>query len=126
MRHFLTEQNGYSLVEILIAVTIFSIGILAVAGMQISSMYGNAFSRNTTGAVTIAQDRIEQTMDLSFDHADLSAGNYTETQGMYNVAWTINDDVMAPNTKTIDVTLTWTQYGQPKTFQTRYVLADTD
>ena len=38
------ENKGFTLIEVLITLAIFSIGILAVAAMQMSSTKGNASS----------------------------------------------------------------------------------
>lgn len=44
----LTKNSGFTLIEVLVALVILSIGLLGVAGMQISSMTGNhnAFLRS--------------------------------------------------------------------------------
>ena len=45
------NERGVSLIEILIAIAIFSIGILAVVKMQTAAMRANTFSANLTRAV---------------------------------------------------------------------------
>ena len=44
------NQEGFTLIEILIAVTIFAIGMLAVGSMQVSGIRGNATAQGITGA----------------------------------------------------------------------------
>ena len=61
------DQRGFTLIEILIAITIFAIGILAVASMQISSINGNADAQRITDASTIAQDQLEELMALDYN-----------------------------------------------------------
>jgi type IV pilus assembly protein PilV len=53
------KEKGFSLIEVLIGLIILAIGILAVAGMQITSIVGTSFSSNLTQASVIAQDRLE-------------------------------------------------------------------
>ena len=56
-----SSQEGFSLVEILIAVAVFSIGMLAVAAMQTTAMRGNALSGNVTRAVMGGNhDKVEE------------------------------------------------------------------
>jgi len=65
------KQAGFTLIEILIAITIFAIGMLAIAKMQMSSIQGNYNASGMSEAVTLAQGRIEQLMVLDYDHSDL-------------------------------------------------------
>lgn len=60
------NKEGFTLIEIMIAMTIFSIGILGVAAMQIHAIGGNASSSGLTVASTVAQDRIENLLTLNY------------------------------------------------------------
>jgi type IV pilus modification protein PilV len=111
MRHFQKDQSGFSLIEVLIAMTIFAIGVLALAEMQITAIRGNAFSSTTTDGTTLAQDQIEQLMNLPYDDGALAAGNHGPvTQDVYNVSWDVANGPVA-NTKTVNVSVTWTANG---------------
>jgi len=61
------DNNGFTLIEILIAITVFAIGILALGSMQISSMNGNADAQRITDASVLAQDQLEEVMALDYD-----------------------------------------------------------
>ncbi len=52
------------MLEILIALAILATGILAITGMQITSMRGNFFSDNIMQASILGQDRLEQLKTL--------------------------------------------------------------
>ncbi|WP_375176777.1 type IV pilus modification protein PilV [Marinobacter mobilis] len=54
------QQQGSSLIEILVAVLIFAIGLLGVAGMQVYSLKMNANSHIRTQANLLAQDMVER------------------------------------------------------------------
>ncbi len=62
---------GFSLIEVLLALAVFSIGLLAVAGMQTSSVTRNSSSRMNTMAVEYASDYMERLLALGTDKADL-------------------------------------------------------
>ena len=64
-------NQGFTLIEILIAMAIFAIGILAVGSMQIAAINTNASARNSMTVVTMAKDRAEKLTALTYDHADL-------------------------------------------------------
>ena len=56
--------RGFTLIEILLALAVFSIGLLAIAGMQTSSVTGNSYSRMNTMAVEYAADYMERLLSL--------------------------------------------------------------
>jgi type IV pilus modification protein PilV len=60
------NQHGFTIMEILIAMAIFGIGILGVAKMQISAITGNTSARIHSEASAIAQEQIESLMALSY------------------------------------------------------------
>jgi prepilin-type N-terminal cleavage/methylation domain-containing protein len=65
---------GYSLIEVLIAMAIFAIGILAVFSMQIQATNSNALAKGITETNTAAADKVEELLALAYDHADLDVG----------------------------------------------------
>lgn len=58
------SRAGFSLIEVLLALAVFSIGLLAVAGMQTSSVTRNTSSRLNTMAVEYASDYMERLLAL--------------------------------------------------------------
>ena len=65
------DQHGYTLIEILIAMAVFAIGILAVFSMQMTSTSSNAVARGLTENYTAAMDKVEELLTLPYDDADL-------------------------------------------------------
>lgn len=109
------RENGFTLIEVMIAMAIFAVGILAVAGMQLSAIKGNTSSGKMTRAAIIAQTQMEQLAALKYDDALNAVGSHAYAgnpiEGQYNVSWTVTGDSPIQHTKTIDVTVTW-QGGQ--------------
>ena len=118
-RRFKLGQGGFNLLEILIAITIFSIGILAVASMQISSMMGNTSAKDVTESATLAADQLEKLMTLPY--ADVNTDGRDE--GIYRIDWTVTSDFPVTNTKTVNIQVTWTERGLAKAVSLRHVLA---
>ena len=52
------DNCGFTLIEVMIALAIFSIGILGMYALQISSINGNTSARNRTQAIAWAANRI--------------------------------------------------------------------
>jgi type IV pilus assembly protein PilV len=122
-------NQGFTLIEILIAMSIFAIGILAVGSMQISATNTNARARNTMTVVTMAKDRAEELTTLPYDHADLAGsadpgtvhtpaagadgidndedGQIDEAgeTGQVSIRWNVIDDQPLSGTKSIRVTV---------------------
>ena len=106
-----TDIKGFTLIEVLIGMAIFSIGILAVAALQVSSTKGNSSARRITEATALAESQIEALMQLSYDHADLNPANnpHESIQDPYTINWNVTEiDLDANGTndsKTVNVTV---------------------
>lgn len=70
-----SSEDGFTIIEILIAMAIFAIGILGVAKMQLSSIRGNTSARTITEAVSHAQGQMERLLSLPYDNTDLDDTN---------------------------------------------------
>lgn len=68
MTQKLSNQKGFTLIEILIALTIFSVGLLAIAGLQITALRQNSGSNLRTSTTALAQGVMEQVMALESDN----------------------------------------------------------
>ena len=129
---YLSGQQGFTIIEVMIAVAILTIGILGVASMQVSAIRGNNLSDNITCALTLAEDKMEELLGLDYDNpeledvvqannADLSRIeqgwidqqeiNIDETgkvnAGHFRRIWNLADDTPISNNKTITVIVTW-------------------
>ena|SRR2546430_9445311 len=110
------DEKGLTLPEVLVAMVVLSLGLLALAKMQITAIQVNAASSRLTQATAIAQDKVEQLMALPYADAQLDVTTHTETgPAGYPITWTVDQDA-ATGVKTINLTLTWRNRGQPKTF----------
>lgn len=54
------NQKGFTLVEVLVAVGIVSIGLIAVASMQSTAIMGNSSARDATIAVQLAEEMVDR------------------------------------------------------------------
>ncbi|OEU61284.1 MAG: hypothetical protein BA867_09450 [Desulfobacterales bacterium S5133MH16] len=125
------KDQGFTLIEVLIAITIFAVGLLAVAAMQASAIRVNSTAGLITTRMTWAQDKLEELMALPYsDHliedlgdppsgTDSEGESHQETtpDGIYTISWTVTDDTPISSTKLITVTVT----GRGKVTQVSYV-----
>ena len=98
-------SRGFTLIEVMIAMGIFSIGILAVGAMQINSANSNTTARIHTEETMLLVDQIEQLTALAYDDADLDVGNHAVDQGPYTISWAVADDVPVVGAKMITLTV---------------------
>jgi type IV pilus assembly protein PilV len=115
----LTRCDGFSIMETLIALSIFTIGILAVATLVLSAIGENASARRMTEATALAEDRLEQLMAVSYD--GISGG--TTTEGAYEVVWDVAEDVIVTQTKSITVTVSWQYRGKQRNVTIRHLFS---
>ena len=102
-----TGSRGFTLMEVLMAMAVFSIGILAVGTMQINSANSNTGARIHTEEYTWVVGQIERLTTLDYDHADLSDDvTHSVDRDPYTVSWTVVDDSPVAGTKRIEVTAT--------------------
>ena len=120
-------QRGFSLIEVLVGMIFLAIGLLAIAGLQLSSVRGNFRSNNLMQATYLAQDRLELLKNLPY--ANLAVGNFNEgivsipTSGgiAFNRAYAVTQvvDVTNGNYLRIDYTVNWNDgVGHTITFST--------
>ena len=66
------NSRGFSLLEVLLGITVFMIGMLGITALNISSLKSNTFSGNMSEAVILAGDKIEELMasDFTLDVVD--------------------------------------------------------
>lgn len=62
----LHDQKGFTLIEALVAIAIFSIGFLAVAAMQTGALSSTTQSRQTTEAIEVLSSHVEFLHSLAF------------------------------------------------------------
>lgn len=108
-RSMVSKKDGFSLIEVLIALTFLAIGLLAIASLQVTSVRGNFFSNNLMQATYVAQDRLEYLKNLPFDDPLLSLGDHpdgtTQISGVdFNRAYRVG---LNGNLKSFKYTVSW-------------------
>ena len=84
-------KAGFTLLEVLAAVLIFSVGSLAVASMQISAISGNNASGTMTEAGIWAADKMEELLSRDFTDAELQDTDGDGTDQDLDSDW-VDDD----------------------------------
>ena len=107
--HFSNDQ-GLTLLEILVAITVLCVGLLAVAMLFPTSSGNIDYGGNMSQATALAQEKMEQLRNTSF--ASIAGGNDAPTG--YTRTWTVSDAGSTPyRLRTVTVTVSWTAPGRP-------------
>ncbi len=107
------ESKGFSLVEMLIALVILAISLLALAGLMATTTRNNSFGGHMTEAATFAQDKLEELKALPWANivggTDTKSGSTGVTYArIWNVSTLLNP-VPPPNDilKAVTITINW-------------------
>ena len=116
------KEEGYTLIETLIAIAILAFGLMAVATMQITAIKTNAVASGISQGLTLGQAKVEELMNLPY--SALSDGSSSSTDGKYTVLWNVAVNVPVISSKTIRVLVTWTEKGRTKRIALDFVKTD--
>lgn len=118
------RSRGFSLVEVMVAITFLGIGLLAIAQLVPMGLATITQARVRTNAVQAAQQRMDSLRAADFSSGTLAPGVYTETVGNYTLQWTITDNDPVPGSKRVDLVASWQNLTGTKTAKlTTYLTA---
>jgi prepilin-type N-terminal cleavage/methylation domain-containing protein len=118
-----SREEGFTILEVVFAVSILAIGIMGYTALKTSNMYSWYFSKNMSQAVQLTGSNLEWMLMAGYgDDGWLSAGDHTQadtndsggteavTAGDFsasNVSWTVRDQCPTDLTKIIDFKTEW-------------------
>lgn len=120
--------EGFTLLEVLLALTILAFGFLALAAMQLHSLQFGRSGKHSSQAAVLARNKLEELQRLPWAHADLDpTGAWTapvaqvtnvaspggiQTEQTYNLRWRVSD-VVPGRTRSVDVQIQWNEPERP-------------
>lgn len=115
LKAIIKSQIGFTLIEMLIAISILSFGLLGLAELQIIAIKSNKESRDLTSAVILAETKVEELLKTGV--TNLSNGTFHDTNnpvnetgapgGIFTRSWTIADYAASSHIKKITSTIEW-------------------
>jgi prepilin-type N-terminal cleavage/methylation domain-containing protein len=128
-------EKGFTLVELLIALVIFSVGIAGAARMHVAAVTGNMYSMQLTNAVDVAQVQAERLQDINYTVEQVTDGvaddgaadllepggrKYGTVQRIQNVdytpSWTVQNVNSDSRLMNVSMQVTWNEKDQLKTY----------
>lgn len=117
----LKSDKGIGLVEILIALVLFGIGISFAMRTLPDSNVAMTRGRNLTTATNLAQEKIEELIAIPYTSGDLTAGTHVDADNPldrhFTRSWVVTDDTPIQDMKTVAVTVSF-QTGSPDSMVT--------
>jgi prepilin-type N-terminal cleavage/methylation domain-containing protein len=124
------NENGISLIEVLVAMVIIAIGLLGLAPLVVLSIDANSMSQDALAACTLAKEKIETYENASLLPALPYEEQETNLDGGYNRAtriWDNTVDTLLPaDLCQVEVVISWQDKLGVSRSATYSTLLDTD
>lgn len=115
-------NRGFTLLEVVIAMLLLGIGLLALMALQIRSIRSNAFSNCMTVASCFARNQVESLRAANWD--DMTVGTFTDTvrdrdpetgspRMVFTRRWVVEDDPLSDRIRNVSVTVSWNHDDGP-------------
>ena len=134
------KGSGFTLIEVMIALTVLLIGMLGIAAMLVTSIDANENNKRSTEATYLAEQQMElfrgepYSQVVNMNAADLAnntcinaLGNNTSAYPprLYKRIWSVmNNSTSLNSPKTVAVTVNWKYKNQPHSVSLATVKAD--
>ena len=121
VKNHLDNKDGFTLIEVMVALVILMVAMLAVGSMQITAVRGNAFGKEMQTAVVVGREVLERVMSSPYD--SVVAGNVTGLPAFdveeevnpdpsnpgfqYTRTWNVNNNTPFVDAATVSTTVTW-------------------
>ena len=118
-----SRERGFSLIELMIAITVLGIGLLSLAGLFPLAMQRVNVGDLESRATFHAQAKIEELKRLSWTALTATAAADT-VETVFARNWTVQVDAPVPGMKQVQVTVAWTDKRGPRTVTISSFLSD--
>ena len=108
-------KAGFTLVESMLTLAIMSVGLLALAGLQITALRGNDLSRRMTTAVAIAEQSLEQLKHTPYTNIQTEAASEVTASNLRFTRQVTVTNGPLPNTKSVSVFVSWQDQSKTHT-----------
>jgi prepilin-type N-terminal cleavage/methylation domain-containing protein len=109
------QEKGFTLIEVMVALVVFLIGFLGMAGLLSTVVQANRGASNHTRADQVLYEKIEELVTTPY--AQVASGGDQDTVGdvVFTRQWTVSPNDPIGSVMTIDLVARWTERGD--TFQ---------
>jgi prepilin-type N-terminal cleavage/methylation domain-containing protein len=124
------SQAGFTLIELFIALAVFSVGVLTLAVIIPAGAKKSSSSGEQSRASEFCAARAEELLDETYTDDDLTSGTHTDTSNpflnQYYVEWVVEVDAPITNCKRVTVKVHQGSLSQPTIAQVVILKVMTD
>ncbi len=113
--------KGFTLVEVMVALVLFSIVSLAIASQLVFPTAMISENAQYSQAIALAQQALEDLRAVPYDSIDDGLETVTWKGIPFTVSWDVEE---GEGTKEIQVTVSWESKGETKTYGIQSIFAD--
>jgi Tfp pilus assembly protein PilV len=120
------REGGFSFIDVMLSLVVLTFGVLALADLQRISSSGNKASQGLTTAVSLGEAKLEALKNTLCANKIVAeaATPVTATDGTtYTRTVTVTTNSPMINTKTVTVTLKWTDGSKTHTIPMSTIIA---
>ncbi|MGE4518437.1 MAG: prepilin-type N-terminal cleavage/methylation domain-containing protein [Desulfobacteraceae bacterium] len=104
------KEKGFTLIEVMMALIVFSIGTAAVITLQISAVNSNFNSYRLQVANNALNNRIERLLSMDYEEVDSQAEEQPDLSNPeFSTVWNVAENFPEPGIKSVDVTVKWSR-----------------
>lgn len=119
-----SRQEGFTLIEVMIALLLLLVGVAGVLTLQMVSVRATSFSRHATEATIVGEDKMEELMTMTGGQLLALDGTFDDVNEMaidtaatdpYTRTIRVVDSPFSPGILDVRVTVAWLERGaQPR------------
>ena len=111
-------QQGFTLIEVMIALLLLLIGVAGVLSLQMVSVRATSFSRHATEATIVADQKMDELMTVITTNTtffvsgtdNVDEMSRTDGSDIFTRTWTLTPDA-TPGVTHVRVVITWLERG---------------
>jgi prepilin-type N-terminal cleavage/methylation domain-containing protein len=115
------DDNGFTLVEVVIGVALFLVVALGLTTLNAGTWYNTHSSKSYTEGSVLAAEQLEELFSRKYAGTTSSGmssavtagdhGPFHSDDGRYSITYRVKDDDIMPDTKTVQMTVTFNSHG---------------
>jgi prepilin-type N-terminal cleavage/methylation domain-containing protein len=113
------SEHGFTMIEVMVSLLLTAVAVMGILGVYLVEVRSSSYTRHTSEAVILAQDKLEQLRTQLAATASGSDQNINErgvATGLFTRRWTVT---LASGYADVVVTLTWSEDGVARQFVLR-------